>query len=195
MLFAAVTAVALASSPPLVTTEGVTLDETGKAPFEAPFFGVQIDAGAPDGIGASLVITPGRFLRLHVGGLTNGVGSGARVGVMLLAFPTFAFRPFLGVDGGYVAGGVGAWLPQMLTDASLRNAITGVSVAFANAQVGFELGSKNVALTLRAGLSYVDLGANNQSITTGVNSSVTVSGIAVHGFIPSARFGFIFNFG
>jgi hypothetical protein len=191
MLFAAVTAVALATSPPLVTTEGVTLDESGKAPF----FGVQLDVGAPDGIGASLVITPGRFLRIHAGGLTNGVGSGVRAGAMLMAFPTFAFRPFIGVDGGYVAGGVGAWLPQLLTDSSLRNAITGVNVAFANAQVGFELGSKNVAITLRAGLSYIDLGANNQSITTGANSSVTVSGIAVRGFIPSARFGFIFNFG
>lgn len=195
MLSALVTVFALAATPPLVTSEGVTLDDKGKAPFEAPFFGVQIDAGAPDGIGASLVVTPGRFFRLHAGGLTNGVGSGVRFGAMLMAFPSFAFRPFIGIDGGYVFGGELAWLPQLLKDESLRNAVTGVSVGFANAQVGFEVGSKNVAFTLRAGLSYVDIGMANQSISTGGTSMVTVSGIALRGFIPSARLGFIFCFG
>lgn len=195
MLFAAVTAAVLASAPPLVTTEGVTLDEAGKAPFSAPFFGVQIDAGAPDGIGASLVLTPGRFLRVQLGGLTNGVGSGVRLGVMLMAFPSFVFRPFIGLDGGYVFGGLGQWLPQLIQDTSLRSAVTGVSVGFGNAQVGFELGSKNFALTLRAGMSYVDVGLANQSISTGGTSSVSVSGLALRGFIPSARLGFIFCFG
>lgn len=194
-MLSAVAALAVAVSPPLVTAEGVTLDESGKAPFEAPFFGVQLDAGAPDGIGAAMVVTPGRFLRLHLAGLTNGVGSGARLGVMLLAFPSFAFRPFVGVDAGYVFGGQWAWLPQLIEDATVRSMITGVSVGFASAQVGFELGSKNVAFVVRAGLSYVDLGLPGQQVATGASSGVTVGGIAVHGFIPSARVGFLFCFG
>ncbi|MFZ5441513.1 MAG: hypothetical protein ACOZQL_16015 [Myxococcota bacterium] len=194
-MLAAVAAVLLAVAPPLVTTEGVALEENGKAPFEAPFFGVHLDAGAPDGIGAGMTVTPGRFLRIQLSGLTNGVGSGVRLGAMLVAFPSFAFRPFLGVDGGYVWGGQWAWLPQLIDDPTVRSMITGVSVGFASAQVGFELGSKNFAFVLRAGLSYVDLGLPNQQLTTGSASSVSIGGLALHGFIPSARLGFLICFG
>lgn len=195
MLTAALAALALTAAPPLVTAEGVALEESGRAPWSAPFLGVQLDVGAPDGLGASLVVTPGRFLRLSLGGLSNGVGAGVRLGVMLVAFPSSIFRPLLGVDGGYVFGGEAAWLPQLVQDPQLRAAITGLNVGFADAQVGFELGSKNVAFTLRAGLAYVDVGLGSQRISTGGASTVTVSGLAVRGFLPSARLGFLFSFG
>jgi hypothetical protein len=173
----------------------VTLEEDGRAPWSSPFIGVQLDVGVPDGIGASLVVTPGRFLRVSLGGLSNGVGAGVRLGVTLLAFPSSIFRPLLAVDGGYVFGGQAVWLPQLIDDATLRSAITGVNVGFATAQIGFELGSKHFAFTLRAGLSYVDVGVGSQSISTGGTSTVTANGLAVRGFIPSARLGFIFCFG
>lgn len=191
MLNAALAALALTAAPPLVTAEGVTLEDDGRAPWSAPFVGVQIDLGLPDGIGASLVVTPGRFLRISVGGLSNGVGAGVRLGAELVAFPSSPFRPLLGVDGGYVFGGQGAWLPQLIDDAQVRNAITGLNVGFVDAQVGFELGSKNVAFTLRGGLAYVDVGMGSQTIST----TVTARGLAVTGFIPSARLGFVFSFG
>lgn len=195
MLTAALAALALTSAPPLVTAEGVTLESDGRAPWSAPFVGVQLDVGAPDGLGASLVITPGRFLRLSVGGLSNGVGAGVRFGVMLVAFPSSVFRPLLGVDGGYVFGGEAAWLPQLIENAQLRAVVTGVNVGFGTAQVGFELGSKNFAFTLRAGLAYVDVGLGSQSLSTGGTSSVSASGLSIKGVIPSARLGFIFSFG
>lgn len=188
-------ALTLASAPPLVTAEGVPLEEDGRLPWSAPPVGVQLDVGVPDGIGASLVVTPGRFLRISVGGLSNGVGAGVRLGLMLVAFPSSAFRPLLGVDGGYVFGGAAAWLPQLITDDTARAAITGVNVAFASAQVGFELGSKHVAFTLRAGLSYIDVGLSDQTFSTGGATTVTARGLTVNGFIPSARLGFIFCFG
>lgn len=195
MLPAALAAFILTAAPPLVTAEGVTLMDDGREPWSAPFIGVQLDVGVPDGIGASLVVTPGRYLRLSVGGLSNGVGAGVRLGVMLLAFPTSAFRPLLAIDGGYVFGGEGAWLPQLITDPQLRGAITGVNIGFADAQIGLELGSKNVAFTIRGGLSYVDVGLGSQTISTGGTSTVTAHGLAVRGFIPSARLGFLFCFG
>lgn len=194
-MLSVVAALALSATPPLVTSEGVTLDESGKLPFDAPFIGVQLDAGAPDGLGASLVVTPGRFFRVHVAGLTNGVGSGVRFGVQLMAFPSFAFRPFIAADAGYVFGGQWAWLPELIDDAQLRAMVSGVSVGFANAHVGFEVGSKNVAFVVRAGLSYVDIGLAGQALTTGSNSQVTVGSLSLHGFIPSARVGFLFCFG
>ena len=195
MLNVALLAFALTAAPPLVTAEGITLEEDGRAPWSAPPVGVQLDVGFPDGLGASLVVTPGRFFRLSVGGLSNGVGAGVRLGMMLVAFPTSLFRPFLAVDGGYVFGGQGVWLPQLITDAATRNAITGANIGFADAQVGFELGSKHVAFTLRGGLSYVDVGVANQTIRTGGASTVTAQGLAIRGFIPSARLGFLFSFG
>lgn len=171
-------------APPLVTAEGVTLQEDGKKPWQAPFIGVQIDVGVPDGVGASLVVTPVRYLRVSVGGLTNGVGAGVRAGVSVVGFPRSAFRPLIGVDGGYVWGGQGAWLPQLIGNKVVRNSITGVNVGFLDAHMGFELGSKNVAFTLRAGPALVDVGP-------GVASS---KGIRIKGTIPSARMGLMVHF-
>lgn len=195
MLHAAFTALLLAAAPPLVTAEGVALDEAGRKPWSAPFIGVQLDVGVPDGIGASLVVTPGRFFRVSVGGLSNGLGAGVRLGMTLVAFPTSIFRPILGVDGGYVFGGQAAWLPELIEDEAVRSAISFVNLGFVNAQLGFELGSKNVAFTLRAGLSYIDAGFAPQRFSTGGASTLTSSGVGIKGFIPSARLGFIFLFG
>lgn len=195
MLTLALTLALASSLPPLVTAEGVTLEDDGRIPWSAPPVGVQLDVGLPDGIGASLVVTPGRYLRLSVGGLSNGVGAGVRAGVTLVAFPTGLLRPLLGVDGGYVFGGQLAWLPQLISDEALQQALTGLTVAFANAQVGFELGSKHVAFTLRAGFSYVDVGAVSQTYPTGGTTSVRARGLTLSGVIPSARLGFLFLFG
>lgn len=159
-----------------------------------PFFGVQVDVGAPDGIGASLVATPVPFFRLHAGGLTNGIGAGVRLGLMVVPFPRSVFRPLVGVDGGYVFGGLGDWLPQLIENASLRSAVTGATVAFINGQVGFELGSEHVAFMLRVGLSYVDVSLASQTLSLGDTTTVSARGIALRGFIPSARLGFIFCF-
>lgn len=174
----------LSVAPPLVTAEGVTLQEDGKKPWKAPFIGVQVDVGVPDGIGASLVVTPNPFLRLSVGGLSNGVGAGARAGLSLICFPRSAFRPLIGVDGGYVWGGQGEWLPQLIQNKVVRESITGLNVGFLDAHLGFELGSKNVAFTFRAGPALVDVGPG----------TVTSKGIRIKGTVPSARLGFVFSF-
>lgn len=199
-MLCALAAFALAVAPPLVTVEGEPLEFAVNrvAPGPPPSFpviGVQVDVGAPDGIGLSLVMTPGRFVRLSIGGLSNGVGAGVRLGAMLVAFPSSVFRPLLGVDGGYVIGGQAVWLPQLIQDGAVRNAISGLNVGFVNAQAGFELGSKNVALTLRVGVSYVDVAVGNQTFATGNGSTLTAQHIALKGFLPSARLGFLFSFG
>jgi hypothetical protein len=190
----AVLALAVSLTPPLLTAEGVALDEKGQRPFEAPFLGAQLDVGAPDGIGASLVVAPGRFFRIHAGGLNNGVGSGVRIGATLIAFPSFGFRPLLGFDAGHAFGGAGEWLPQVMPDVRIAKLISGASVSFANLQVGFELGTPTFAFTLRAGMSWVDIGVASQRLDTSATSSVSASGLVVSGFIPSARLGLLFFF-
>lgn len=193
MLTATLAALALAATPPLVTAEGITLDAEGRRPESMPFLGVQVDVGVPDGIGASLVGSPVRYLRLSLGGLSNGVGAGVRLGATLVAFPSSVFRPLLGVDGGYVFGGQAAWLPDLIPDATVRSLVTGANVAFGSAQVGFELGSKNFAFTLRGGLAYVDVGLPSQTFQA-QGASFTAQGLSFRGIIPSARLGFLVCF-
>lgn len=186
MVAAALLAVALASSPSGVST-------SGEGP--TPRLGVQVDAGLPDGVGASAAFMPGPGLRLQLGGVNNGVGSGVRLGAVLLAFPTWAFRPLLGVEGGYVFGGPGAWALDLVPDEVVRGVLRGANVGFVNAQVGFELGSRHVALVVRAGLSWVQVTPRDQELGLGDAGTLRLGGLSLSGFIPSARVGLLVCFG
>lgn len=161
-----------------------------------PLLGVHLEAGVPDGLAASAVVTPGGHLRLELGGLNNGIGSGARVGASLVSFPMFFLRPLIGADAGAVFGGFGEWLPALLTSSSLRDAVRGATVKFINAQVGLELGSPYFSLTLRAGASYVDVALQDRAVSLGAETaSVSASNVTIKAFIPSARVGLLFCFG
>lgn len=182
------------TSPPLLTAEGVARHHDGKPASDLPFVAVMIDAGLPDGIGASLVVMPVSFLRVHLGALTNGVGAGVRLGATVLAFPTWPVRPMLNVDAGYVFGGHAAWVLDSITDPRLKALVSGANVGFLDAHAGFEFGSRNVALVLSGGISWIDVDLGRQSLTLG-NTAVTTGSTSLRGFIPSARLGFMFSFG
>lgn len=160
-----------------------------------PFFGVVLDVGFPDGAAAGIVVMPLSFLRLQLAGLTNGLGTGVRIGAALVAFPTWVVRPTLGVDGGYTFGGVGAWLLGYVSDETLKTALSKVSVGFVTAHAGLELGSKHFALTLQAGASWVDVNPGVLVVNLGSGASMKATGLSLHGFVPSARVGFIWCFG
>jgi hypothetical protein len=183
------------SLPPLVTAEGERLSDEGKRVTDMPFIAVTIDAGLPDGIGASLVVMPVSFLRIHLGGLTNGLGAGVRVGATVLAFPTWPVRPLLNVEGGYVFGGYAPWALDSVTDPTLKAVLDHANIGFASAHLGLELGSRNIAFVLRGGISWIDVDLGGQSIDLGGGVKVTSQSTTVRGFIPSARLGFMVSFG
>jgi hypothetical protein len=185
----------LSPQPPLLTAEGSSLGADGKTLTDLPFLAVSVDVGVPDGIGASLVVMPVSFLRIHLGGLTNGVGAGVRLGATLLAFPTWPVRPLLAVDAGYVFGGHAPWVLEYVSDPSLRAALSQVSAGFLNAHAGLELGGRNVALVLRGGVSWIDLDLGAQAVDLGGGVTVTANSSSVRGFIPSARIGLMISFG
>lgn len=170
----------------------VGLDAAGDS--AAPRVGAQLDVGVPDGLGAALSLMPAASLRLQVAGLNNGVGSGLRVGAVLLAFPRAPFRPLFGVEAGHVLGGPGAWALPLLPDASLREALRGASVSLVNTQVGFELGSRHVAVVLRAGLSWVQVVPRDQEVPMSDGATLRLGGVVLSGFIPSARLGLLVCF-
>ena len=118
-----------------------------------------------------------------------------RLGATLLAFPNFPIRPTLGVDGGYTYGGVGAWLLGYISDETLKAALSKVTVGFVTARAGLELGSKNVAFTLQAGVSWIDVSVGTQTVDLGNGVSLKATGSALRGFVPSARLGLLFCFG
>ncbi len=179
--------------PPLPAEEAVP----APPPAQPPRFGLHLEAGVPDGIGASIVVSPLGFLRLEAGWLNNGVGNGGRAGVTLVAFATAFVRPLFGVDAGAVLGGLGEWLPDLIPDQTVRNVVRGATVKFVNAQVGFELGSRNVALTVHLGGAYVDVALSQQALVLnpGAASSSSVSGVMLKAFLPSARLGLLVAFG
>ncbi len=183
------------SSPPLLTAEGTRWGEEQQFVRSHPLLGVELDAGFPDGAAAGILVMPVSFLRLQLAGLTNGLGTGARLGVELVAFPTWVLRPTLGVEGGYTFGGVGAWALGSISDDTLRAALSKVTVGFVTARAGLELGSKTFALTLQAGVSWIDVNLGSQAINLGSGVSLKATGSSLRGFVPSARVGLLFCFG
>jgi hypothetical protein len=63
-------------------------------------FGMRLVAGAPEGIGASALLHPRRWLRAHVGATRNNLGLGARGGLSLLPLELL-ISPVLEVEYGY----------------------------------------------------------------------------------------------
>jgi hypothetical protein len=174
---------------PLVTQEG----EVAGAEESHPFFGVQGDVGLPDGAGASLLVMPVSWMRLHVGGLATLSGSGARAGVTLVAFPKSGVRPMLGVEGGYAFSGNATWVPYIGTLPALSHALEQVSYGWGSAHVGFELGSPHFSIILRGGLSYIDLTFAGPRVDVG-GATLTASSMSLRGVIPSARVGLMIAF-
>jgi hypothetical protein len=173
-----------APAAPLVTSEG----ELAGAEASHPFFGVQGDVGLPDGAGASLLVMPVSWLRLHVGGLATLSGSGARAGVTLVAFPKSGVRPIVGAEGGYAFQGSATWLPYLGALPVLSRALEQVSYGWGSAHVGFELGSPHFAVVLRGGLSYVDLTFAGPRVDVG-GATLMASSMTLRGVVPSARVG------
>lgn len=175
-------------SAPLVTQEG---DVAGTQSH--PFFGVQGDVGLPDGAGASLLIMPLSWLRLHLGGLATLSGSGMRAGVTLVATPRATVRPTLGVEAGYSFSGNASWLPFIGAMPLLSNALQQVSYAWGSAQAGFELGSPHFSVIIRGGLSYVDLTFAGPRLDVG-GASLSASSMSLRGIVPSAKVGLMIAF-
>jgi hypothetical protein len=181
--------------PPLVTVEGTPLEADGREPDETPLWGVQLEAGFPDGAGASVLANPTRWLRVHFAALTNGGGFGVRLGVTFSPFASLLryVRPLVGLDAGTFFSGDATWVPGLPNDEVLKAALREVSYLFANGQIGFEFGSKYVSFVIRGGLSYIDLQLGNPTLQLD-GATVTLKGVGVRGVIPSARVGLMLCF-
>jgi len=118
--------------------------------------GVTVDAGVPDGAGASLVYRPISRLRLHAGATHNFITTGVRAGVTLAPLRTW-FSPTLNFDvGGYKEGDANPLIQMVSGDSSFHNdSFERVGYRYANAHLGLEFGRERATFYIHAGASYI----------------------------------------
>ena len=164
-----------------------------------PAFGLMVDLGAPDGIGAAGVVRPLDWLRLNAGLVTNTVGFGLRGGVSIAPFRTFV-TPTLGVDIGHYFKADYSKLPERFgaEPGSAEATLKDVGYTFGSAHLGVELGSqRGFSFFLRAGLSYWDFSPANaeQALRDAADDpTLTVAPVSLRFTSPSFKLGFTYFF-
>ncbi len=160
-------------------------------------FGVLLDAGLPDGAGASVVFRPWSFLRVHAGVTSILFSTGFRGGVSYVPF-NFFITPSLTVEGGYLPSGDANVAVRMATgDSSFSSpALQDISYGFASAQLGLEVGPpRRFTFYLRGGLSYLDGNLGGlQSMLQQADATVQSRSLHLRMTLPSAKLGFIVYF-
>ena len=167
----------------------------GEAPQSPqPKLGVLVDAGFPDGIGASVLVAPARGVRLQLGGLTNGLASGVRFGLTLYLLPSFfeAVRPGVVLETGWAFDNRAAWAARLVPDAEAAAVLASTTARFASAQVGLEFGSRYFSLVLRGGVAWLEIAAENPAAVSALLASV---GLRRAGLVPTGKLGIMVCFG
>ncbi|MGC4114557.1 MAG: hypothetical protein QM765_08090 [Myxococcales bacterium] len=166
-----------------------------KAEPRRPMFGAEIDAGLPEGFGASLIFRPWYFIRLHAGGVTNVASGGIRGGLTLIPFHWYV-TPTFGTEVGHLfEGNMNGTLSSFLTGSKLpAGTLDRVSYTYYSAHLGLEFGAPDRFIVyLRGGLSRVEAVAQGPKQ---VNGTTTVDPGAVNLAItiPSAKIGLLLYF-
>lgn len=177
------------------------LEATSHDKQHPPRFGLLLDAGIPDGLGASIVYRPIKLVRLHAGATHNFVAPGVRAGATLVPFHFFV-TPTATVEAGHYFEGDANWIVRVLSDnPDFENAtLKRVSYDYANGQLGLEFLSQNRFLIyVHAGVSYFRALAKDfqKSIEEDGSSSgedVKASDPVIRIVGPSAKAGLIVYF-
>jgi len=116
--------------------------------------GLQLDAAAPDGLGASLLLRPLSFLRFDVGATTDLAAPGIRGG-FVLSVPWY-LSPAIAVHAGrQTPGNLNNVVRRFVASASDVSLLSRFSYDYVDFHAGLELGHPDwVMLTLHGGYSY-----------------------------------------
>ncbi len=178
--------------PPSVLAEAAHEAGVGE---ELARIGMLVDVGVPDGLGASLLVRPLAWVRLHAGAATNGIAPGVRGGVTLAPF-SGAAAPTLTVEAAHFMPGNANALASTFGLAAPTTLLDGVSYRFASAHLGVELGSQaTVSFFVRAGASYVVAATGTFDEPLDARSAVSSSALQFQALIPSLKLGFQFYAG
>ncbi len=161
-------------------------------------FGATVVAGAPEGLGAALLVQPRPWLRVRVGGARNSLGSGVRAGVDLLPMRR-SIAPVLALEYGHTFR---ADYEQLLSrlHGQPTTAVTGirqVDYDWVGASVGLEYAPwSRLTLFATAGISYWFIGVRDVDafIREGESPLLTSTPLLLNISAPVARLGLIFYF-
>ncbi len=132
---------------------------TSDAPVLPPWktrFGALVDAGAPDGVGASALMRPWRWVRVHAGAAKNSLGFGVRGGLSFTPLELYV-SPTLDFEGGrYFNADYDKLLSQLRGQpTTTATGIQDVGYNFVSTRVGLEFSpSRYVTLFGGVGLSW-----------------------------------------
>jgi hypothetical protein len=162
-------------------------------PPSLPHLAVMADAGVPDGLIASLVVRPARWLRFAGGGGSNGTAPAVRGGMTLLPLGA---GPSLTLEIGRAWPGDLNRLVSLMGGPGDGQLLRHVGYTYGNAHLGLDLGRGRVVFFLHAGVSFIRarlgdsaayiedrarVGASGGDTTVAVRHDATVSGTALSG--------------
>jgi hypothetical protein len=129
----------------------------GSSGSDLPLLGVMLDAGFPDGIGASAVARPIWFTRFYAGPTYNFIAPGLRLGGTLVPFHFFLTPTFTAEYGHAFRGNASKLVASFgKLDAAEKKVLGDVGYDYLSLQVGIETGSpRTFAWFVRAGLGWV----------------------------------------
>ncbi len=136
-----------AQDVPVIAARAATVSSAG-----LPLLGVMVDIGVPDGLMASLVARPWRWMRVSAGGGTNSISNGWRAGISLLPF---AAGPSASLEYGRYQDGDANALAKKFVGGNFNGspALDRVGYEFMNAHLGLDFGSRNVVFFLHGGVT------------------------------------------
>ena len=150
-----------------------------------PWLGLMTDVGVPDGMQASIVLRPERWLRASVSGGYNLISKGVGGGLTILPFGR---GPSLLVVGGhYFDGDANAAAAKLAGPAFSSSTfaqndsalIQRVGYDYANLHLGLDFGYERVTFFIHAGMSYVQGKVHN--IETIVQRNPSIDGVDANG--------------
>lgn len=161
-----------------------------------PMFGVQAEAGVPEGIGGALVFRPWYFVRAHLAVVTNTAAPGIGGGITLIPF-RFYVTPTATFEAGHLfEGDLTGSISAVVQKANLpQGTFERVSYDYFTGHLGLEFGAPDrFVVALKGGVSRVN--ASLRSDPKQVSSSTTVDpGEVKLGLtIPSAKLSLLLFF-
>ncbi len=186
----------VAQKPEASANHEVQVTPATPAPKQTQF-GINLDAGIPDGLALGLQYRPIQFLRVGAAASYNGFGFGARGTVTVIPF-SFLVSPTLSVEAGhYWAADVAPLVRQagLEVPAEVVPLLQEVAYDYGNLHLGVEVGSpQHFMFYLRAGGSYIQSVVQNfgQVVQTSTgDATLEVDDLKVRAVVPSLKLGIV----
>lgn len=187
-----------APAPEAATADAPYAPPSPSSSDELPHWGVLVDVGIPDGLGASANWRPFSWLRLRAGASYNLLGYGVSGGISLIPFEMVVSPSFTVDVGHFFEGDVYKYIQDAFPDQDLSGAegtLRHLGYDYVNAQVGVEIGSpRKLVFQLKVGASYLQATLKNFGAITGEDTSLELKDPIVRATFPSLKIGILAYF-